>query len=249
MRPPAARAVPAIAALLVLAAPAHAAEQRFIRTVPLAPGTSIHVEATIADVTIEGTSRSDLAIQVIRRAPSDADLGRYPVAFDDANGQVRVTAVQADGGVDPALKAEIRLSLPVSARVETLKIFEGRIRVTNLHGTSNLSVRRGDIEASGLGGRVRLETELGSIDIRGAELVAGGMMHLRAFNGDVRVRFARRPSDARILAVTYNGSITSDVPLAMKDRFGPHFGETTLGAGEPVLSIDIVKGNIAIKVG
>lgn len=241
-----------LAAVLVVVSvvrPARAAEQRFTRTVSLGPDTPIHLEATIADVTVEGSARADLAIQIVRRAPTDADLSRYPVTFDDTNGQIRVTAVQAGGGVDPALKTDIRLSLPASARIESLSVFEGKVRLSNLHGASNISVRRGEIEASGLGGRVRLETELGSIDVRGAELAAGGMMHLRAFNGDVRVRFARPPSDARILAVTYNGTITSDIPLAMKDKFGPHFGETTLGKGEPVLSIDIVKGNIVIKTG
>ncbi len=240
----------AICAWSVLAAsPAHASEERFTRTVPLGPDTSIRIEATIANVVVEGTARSDLAIEIVRRAPTDRDLAKYPIVFDAGEGEIRVAAVQADGGVDPALKTEIHVTAPQSARVELLKVFEGRIRLTNLHGTSNVELRRGPIEAAGLGGRVRLQTELGPIEVRGAELVAGGMMHLRAFNGDVRVRFARRPSDARILAVTYNGTIVSDIPLATKDKFGPHFGETTLGRGEPVLSIDIVKGNVAIKVG
>jgi hypothetical protein len=34
----------------------------------------------------------------------------------------------------------------------------------------------------------------------------------------------------------------------MKDQFGPLFGETTLGSGEPVMSLDVVKGDIAITV-
>lgn len=238
--------------MLVLAsaaAPAGAAEQRFTRTVALRPDTPIHVEATIADLVVEGTARTDMTVDIVRRAPTDADLARYPIALDDQNGVIRVTTVQADGGVDPALRTEIHLSVPASAVLESLKVFEGKVRLSNVHGTCNVVLRRGAIDGAGVGGRVRLETELGPIDVRGAELSPGGMMHLRAFNGDVRVRFQRRPADARILAVTYNGSISSDVPLAIKDKFGPRFGETTLGRGEPVLSIDIVKGNVVIKVG
>ena len=56
------------------------------------------------------------------------------------------------------------------------------------------------------------------------------------------------PENARILAVTLNGQIRSDIPLTMKDQFGPRFGETTLGNGEPVMSLDVVKGDIAISV-
>jgi hypothetical protein len=46
-----------------------------------------------------------------------------------------------------------------------------------------------------------------------------------------------------------NGHISSDIPLTMKDKFGPRFGETTLGTGDPVMSADVVKGDIVIKVG
>ena len=96
---------------------------------------------------------------------------------------------------------------------------------------------------------MRLEAGIGSLDLRQAELTPGGMMRLRVFNGPLRVRFARPPSSGRILAVTLNGTITSDVPLTMKDRFGPRFGETTIGSGDPVMSVDVVKGDITIKVG
>jgi hypothetical protein len=74
------------------------------------------------------------------------------------------------------------------------------------------------------------------------------MLRVRVFNGPLRVRFARAPQNARILAVTLNGQIKSDIPLTMKDQFGPRFGETTLGSGEPVMSLDVVKGDIAISV-
>ena len=74
-------------------------------------------------------------------------------------------------------------------------------------------------------------------------------MRLRVFNGPLRVRLARMPANARILAVTFNGAIASDIPLTMKDKFGPRFGETTIGTGEPVMSIDVVKGDITIGLG
>ncbi len=112
----------------------------------------------------------------------------------------------------------------------------------------DVDVWRGAIEASGVAGRVRLESGIGSIDVTDAALTPGGMMRLRVFNGPLRVRFARPPANARILAVTFNGTITSDIPLTMKDQFGPRFGETTLGSGDPVMSIDVVTGDITIAI-
>jgi len=34
----------------------------------------------------------------------------------------------------------------------------------------------------------------------------------------------------------------------MKDRFGPRFGESTIGSGDPVLSADVVKGDISLTL-
>ena len=79
-------------------------------------------------------------------------------------------------------------------------------------------------------------------------MTPGGLIRLRAFQGDVALTLESTPPDARILATTFNGRITSDIPLNAKDQFGVRFAETTLGRGEPVISIDVVTGNIEIRV-
>jgi len=58
-----------------------------------------------------------------------------------------------------------------------------------------------------------------------------------------------RPANARILALSLGGTIASDIPLTRRERWGPRWGEATLGTGEPVISIDVVNGNIAITSG
>ena len=131
---------------------------------------------------------------------------------------------------------------------QAIRVFEGRVRLTNLRSACDVDLRRGAVEASALAGRIRLESGIGSIDVRDSELTPGGMMRLRVFNGPLRVRFPRMPASARVLAVTLRGTLTSDIPLTTKDQFGPRFGEATIGAGEPVLSMDVVNGDIAIRV-
>jgi hypothetical protein len=83
--------------------------------------------------------------------------------------------------------------------------------------------------------------------LTGTRLSADGLLRLRAFNGDVRLTLAQRPVDARIMALALNGHITSDIPLTMRDTWGPRWGEATLGTGEPVISIDVVTGTVEIK--
>jgi hypothetical protein len=240
------RALIAFAAIAWLT-PADAVD-RVTRVLPLVPGKTIRVDATIADLTIVGSNRSDVLVEVVRRAPTTADLARYPVVIDERTDGLHITSLQADAGKDANLKTEITIAAPSAAEFQAVRVFEGRIKLANLKTGVDVDLRRGPIEATGLAGRIRLESGIGSVDVRDSALTAGGMMRLRVFNGPLRVRFARPPASARILAVTFNGTLTSDIPLTKKDRFGPRFGETTIGDGDPVMSLDVVKGDIAISV-
>ncbi len=221
---------------------------RIARTVALAPGTPIHLDATIADVTIVGSARTDVSVEIVRRAPSAADLARYPAVVEQRSDGLHIEVVQAGDGREADLKSEIVIGAPSDAVFGAVRVFEGRVSLTNLTAACDVNLQRGPIAATGLAGRIRLEAELGSVDVRDSTLTPGGMMRLRVFNGPVRVRFAKKPASARILAVTFNGHLSSDIPLTMKDTFGPRFGETTIGGGDPVMSIDVVKGDIAITL-
>ncbi len=224
------------------------AVDRTSRTLPVGASTPIRIDATEAELTIVGSDRPDLAIDIVRRAPAQADLARYTPAIEASTEGIHVAVVQADQGRDAALKSEIAIAAPRRALFQAIRVFEGRVTLTNLAGACDVDLRRGPIEAAKLAGRVRLEAGIGSVDVRDSELTAGGMMRLRVFNGLLRVRFPAPPANARILAVTFNGTLTSDIPLTMKDRFGPRFGETTLGTGDPVMSLDVVKGDVSIEV-
>jgi len=231
----------AIALALWCAAVIRAADvtDRVTQTVPLAPGRAIQVDTTVGDVTIVGSNRPDIAVEIVRRAPSSDSFSKFPVVIDNTGDALRVGAAQTAGGRDPALISTVVIRAPANANFRSIRMFEGRLRISGLTAACDADVRRGSIEATALAGRVRLETGLGSVDVKDAALAPGGML---------RVQLAHAPENARILAVTLNGQIRSDIPLTMKDQFGPRFGETTLGNGEPVMSLDVVKGDIAISV-
>lgn len=221
---------------------------RFTRTVPLAAGRPIQVEATVGDITIIGSNQPDVAVEVTRRAPAAGGFDRFPVVVDESADALRIRVVQTNDGRDAALVSTIVVRAPADAVFQSIRLFEGRLRISGLTRACDADVRRGPIEATGISGRVRLESGIGSVEVKDASLAAGGMLRVRVFNGPLRVQLARRPENARVLAVTLNGRITSDLPLTMKDQFGPRFGEATIGDGEPVMSLDVVKGDIAITV-
>ena len=151
------------------------------------------------------------------------------------------------GGTDAGLHAEITLSVPLDARIDRLHVGEGRLDVRAFHGRLTADVRHGPIAAADVSGVLRLETVIGDLAVTGARLTPNGLLRLRAFNGDLTLTLAERPRDARIMALALNGTIRSTIPLTMKDGWGPRWGEATLGAGEPVVSLDVVSGRITAQ--
>ncbi len=220
---------------------------RQTQTIPLPAGKTVSIDITIGTVRIEGWDKSEAAIVVERRAPGAAQLARVPLVIDDTPGRLAVRVLQTDNTTDPGIRADVTVRLPRSAAIDHVQVLEGRIALEGLNGRISADIRRGPIDGKDLSGTVRLEAGIGAVTLTGARLSENGLLRLRAFNGDVRLSLAQRPIDARILALALNGPIKSDIPLTTRDTWGPRWGEATLGKGEPVISIDVVTGTIAIK--
>ena len=165
------------------------------------PARRSRLEITIGVVRIDGADREDAEIIIERRAPNAAQLERVPLAIDDTAARVNVRALQTENTTDPAIRADVTVRLPRSAAVDHVQVLEGRIVITGFSGQISADIRRGPIDGKDVSGTVRLEAGIGSVTLTGARLSATGLLRLRAFNGDVRLSLAARPTDARILAL------------------------------------------------
>src|SRR2546428_12932144 len=116
---------------------------RLTRTVHLTPGTPIRVDATIAELTIAGSNRTDVLVDIVRHAPSAADLAKYPALVDQRPDALHISAVQANDGRDAKLKADIAISAPVEAVFQGIRGFEGSVRGTNLKAGGDVRLRAG----------------------------------------------------------------------------------------------------------
>ena len=217
------------------------------RVVPLPAGKTLAIEITIGSVRIEGWNRAEVELSIERDAPSDAQLARLPVIIDDTAARVLVRAIQPEGGTDPSLRADVVVRVPQFATIDRVQVMEGRISISRFAGTIHADIRRGPIDGRDVSGTVRLECGIGSVVLSATKLASDGLLRLRAFNGDVRLTLAERPTDARIMALALNGSIRSEIPLTMKQTWGPRWGETTIGKGEPVIALDVVTGTVEIR--
>lgn len=226
---------------------ASAQADRQSRTFALPATRTLALDITVGDVSIVGSGRPDVQLDINRRAPTAAGLARVPIIIDETPDAVRVRAVQEGGDTDPAYRTDVTLRVPRDASLGPITVLEGRVMLSGLRRAITLTLRRGSIQATDLSGLVRLETEIGDVTVDKARLSASGLLRLRTFNGNIKLTLAERPADARILALALNGTIASDIPLNTKDKWGPRSGEATLGRGEPVISLDVVTGRIELR--
>lgn len=205
-------------------------------TFPVTARTTITIEAGAADVKIVGSKRADVEVEA-ERASASLDGDRIVLKTDDAGGAPNRSA-----------RAKLELKVPEEVAIDAIRIVDGQLTLESLRGRVAADVRQGEIKGADLSGVVRLETGFGDVVVERARLVDRGLLRLRAFNGNVRLALAHQPENARILALTFNGRIESNLPLHRRESFGPRFAEGTFGSGEPVISLDSVTGNITITV-
>ena len=150
---------------------------------------------------------------------------------------------------DPSRRVDVVVHAPANVDLRTVEIFEGSLTVSGLRsGTLQAKVERGPIALEDVSGILRLETTSGDITLNRATLITQGLIRCRTFNGNIKVALTAAPTDARVLALTLNGAITSNLPLAERSGFGPRFREGTFGAGHPLISVDAVRGDVAVTV-
>ena len=240
-------ALVAVRAAVPVAGGRAAVDDRSVRTFTLAPGQRLGIAIAVGNLRVTGEAgRRDVRVEITRHAPSNDALARLPIVVTDTTEGPRLAVTQVADGADPALRTDLVVTAPVDAALEPLHIAEGRLEVRGLHGRLSATVARGPIVADDIGGIVRLETTIGSVDVTRAALEANGLLRLRAFNGDVRLALTAPLRDARVMALALNGTVTSAVPLTLKDGWGPRWGEATVGRPDRVVSIDVVTGAIRI---
>ena len=179
-----------------------------------------------ARVRIEGSDRPDARDR--RRAPRAVcrrSFARLPVDHRRHAGARCVRACRPTARTDPALRADVTVRVPRTARDRSRA---GRRRHASRSTASRHAHRRHSPRADRRRRTCRARCGSRPASARStltdARLSPNGLLRLRAFNGDVRLSLAERPADARIMALALNGTITSDIPLTMHDTLGAALG-------------------------
>lgn len=231
-----------------LAGAVQRAQDRLERTIELTAGAALAVHVGAGSVRITGApGRDDVRVVVTRQAASADLLAAAPVSIAERDGRMWIDPTPGDAGRDRRIRAEVVAEVPPGIVLDDLAIDDGRLELRGLRGSVRAAVAHGPIVADDVTGILRLETTIGAVEVTRAQLTPGGLIRLRTFNGDVRLRFATPPEDARVMALALNGTVTSSVPLRTATAWGPRWGEASIGRADRVVSIDVVTGAIRIE--
>ena len=141
---------------------------------------------------------------------------------------------------------EYTISVPRQARLDEIKLVNGRLDIQDVIGEVHASCVNGRIEAHNLQGRASLNTVNGSLDAHVEQLPSSGVK-LSSVNGKLHVTL---PSDAsaEVEASTVSGNISNDFGLAaIRHQYVGHSLHGQLGGGGAMVKLSNVNGTIEIS--
>jgi DUF4097 and DUF4098 domain-containing protein YvlB len=247
-----------ICALFVLALGARASDHRgafseeFHQTYALAPDGRVELDNISGDVHISTWDQNEVKVDAVKYADSKERLDEARIEVDAAKEHVSIRTKYRDhdntfnwGSHNNPPSVEYTLTVPRNARLDEIKLINGKLDITGAAGEVKASCINGKLEAHNLSGRAELSTINGHLDARFDQL-AGSSVELKSVNGSVELTI---PSDskAHIEASTVSGGIDNDFGLQVNHHnFVGHDLRGELGSGGPQIKLEDVNGHISI---
>lgn len=164
--------------------------------------------------------RRDVRVKFIVRVPAGVRVSAGTV-----NGEMRVRNLSSD----------VRAST-VNGAVEVLNV-GGEVRASTVNGAVDVTTRNGPVSAS---------TVNGDIDVRMTAVSRDGGMKFSTVNGSITVE-TPASLDADVEMGTMHGSISSDFPVQLSDRFGPRHARGKIGRGGRRIEMETLNGSVELK--
>jgi len=215
------------------------------RQFPLQRGGRVTLETTQGDIIVQTWNRDLVDVRAERTADSDEDLALVPVDIRSAPDQLDISSRVPAYAPDLRVRVDYRLRVPAQADLKRIQTDRGRVEITNLAGRAIVRVVNGAFRLRGFSGILDASTVNGEIDAVVARVNPGDFIKLETYNGDIRLRL---PDGLRAHYAlrTFNGRIESDVPLTVRNTFGPEVVHETNDVEEPLVRLTSVNGSISL---
>ncbi len=229
--------------------------EEFHKVYPLSAQGRVEIENINGPVHITAWDRDEVKVDAIKSARSQQrlDEARIEVRAEQNDLSIRTEYPDHDhtfnfGGDDhdnPA-SVEYTITVPRQARLDEIKLVNGRLDVQDVTGEVHASCVNGRIQAHNLQGAVHMNTVNGELEASFEQLPPSAV-RLSSVNGRLRVTL---PSDAKaeVKATTVSGSISNEFGLPVtRHQYVGHSLHGQLGGGGTMVKLSTVNGAIEIR--
>lgn len=246
-------------ALLLLVAEGYASDrygaltEEFHQTYALTQGGRVDLENINGAVHITGWDRNEVKVDAIKSAHTKERLDEAKIVVDAGHDYVSIhteypdrAQTFTDDDEDNPATVEYTLMVPRSARLDKVKLINGSLDISDVHGDVIASSINGRLRAQGLSGHAHLKTINGHLDAR-FDRLPNATLELSSVNGSLELTL---PSDAKaeLEASTVHGGIEDDFGLSVHDhRFVGHDLHGELGGGGTRIELRNVNGRISVR--
>jgi putative adhesin len=235
-----------IAALAVMVAAGTASAQDFQKSYRLASGGQIHIGNISGDVIVTGYDGDSIIVKGIKKG---RDSDKVEVEDKSTDGRV-------DLGVhypkrcdcDASIQFEVQVPRSVSYVFDGISSVSGDVEISGVTGRVRASAVSGDVRVKNVSGSVSASAVSGDVEVAVDRFEGGDDMKFSSVSGDVNVNL---PSslDADVDLSSFSGSIKTDFPIEVRtEKYGSRTSARgKIGEGSARLTMSSVSGDLSLR--
>jgi len=243
----------AIASVMGLAAVAATrgvdrASESFRHTYPLTADGRVSLSNVSGNIRITGWDRNEVQLEAVESADTQEDLNAIRIDIDARPDAIEIETKYPHHFFDDhhSGRVEYTLSVPNRARIDSVKLVSGDVRLEGLRGDVDASSVSGGIRALGLTGAVHLSGVSGRIEAN-FDREIGRHVSLSTVSGSIVLGLVPE-ANADVNAETVSGGIHSELPIEVNRH--QYVGQSLhgkLGNGEAQIDLHTVSGSIELR--
>lgn len=221
-------------------------------TFKLDEGGRFSISNVNGSITVTGGSGDSVVILAIKKADNQKDLDQIEIMISDSANEISVETELGDssgwwshGNNNGQVTYEV--SVPSGTTLDSIETVNGDVNISGVSGKVVAESVNGDLEIRNLAGDVRLATVNGGIEANFDRLEGDQSVKAETVNGRVTL-ILPDDADCEISADTLNGGINAkDFGLEADKGFVGSDLNGKIGSGSARVNIDTVNGAIKIK--
>lgn len=237
---------------------------------PLQEGSLFAAQTHNGSITVNGidTGECNVTATITARALTEEDAQELAeqtkVSLEPSDNKLTAKIEKPKRRSNQSISISLNVTVPNRTDLK-LTTHNGAVEVANITGQINGATHNGAVTATEVSGTATLQTHNGSVKCK----EISGDAQLKTHNGSVKayyceaappvcnvsiithngsIEFVAPPGfSARAEASTHNGSVTTDLPIAVTGKISKNKITGTIGAGEGKLYLQTHNGSIRIK--